>query len=208
MNAYQQHQIDMRSVLALTHREWELWCQQWHMCKRDYAIGITHGVIPKKDARYEVVCLYLEALTKIEVQEQPLGKKDGKAWVSFSPAKCTFCSHWYKTYDNMVNAADAAWNHVTGCAEQNFQIKGDGPTFAGDKLICMDTMSIIEARMTKHGGLDFEANFEWLFTHLVASAGQSNMCFRNLPNGVKLFGKVITLTEYCRCDNAAAIAST
>ena len=34
----------------------------------------------------------------------------------------------------------------------------------------METMSIIEARMTKHGGLDFEANFEWLFTHLVETA--------------------------------------
>ena len=31
----------------------------------------------------------------------------------------------------MVNAADAAWNHVVGCAEANFQIKGDGPTFPG-----------------------------------------------------------------------------
>ena len=128
MNASQQHQIDLRSALALTDREWELWCQQWHMHKRDYAIGITHGIMPRKDARYEVVCLYLEALTRIEIQEQPPGKKDGKAWVTFSPQKCTFCSQWYKTYDNMVNAAAAAWNHVVGCAEQNFQIKGDGPT--------------------------------------------------------------------------------
>ena len=79
MNAYQQHHLDMRSALALTDREWELWCQQWHMYKTDYPIGMTHGIMPKKDVRYEVVCLYLEALTKIEVQEQPLSKKDGKA---------------------------------------------------------------------------------------------------------------------------------
>ena len=66
MNAHQQHHVDMRSALVLTEREWELWCQQWHMYKRDCAIGITHGMMPKNDARYEVVCLYIEALTKME----------------------------------------------------------------------------------------------------------------------------------------------
>ena len=75
MNAYQRHHIDLCTALALSDREWELWCQQWHMYKRDYAIGITHGIMPRKDAGYEVVCLYLEALTRIEVQEQPSGKK-------------------------------------------------------------------------------------------------------------------------------------
>ena len=34
------------------------------------------------------------------------------------------------------------------------------------------------------------------------------ICLRNLPNWVKLFGKVITLTRCCRCDNAPTIAST
>ena len=179
MNAYQQHHIDLRAALALTDREWELWCQQWHTYKRDYAIGITHGIMPKKDARYDVVCLYLEALTKIEIQEQLPGKKDAEAWVTFNPPKCTFCSQWYKTYDNMVNAADAAWNHVVGCAEQNFQIKGDGPLFQDSKVTCLDAMSVIEARMTKHGGLDFEPNFEWLFTNLVESAVHSRLEFFN-----------------------------
>ena len=75
MNAYQRHHIDLRSALALTDREWELWCQQWHMYKRDCAVRITHGVMPRQDARYEIVCLYLEALTRIEIQEQPPGKK-------------------------------------------------------------------------------------------------------------------------------------
>ena len=170
---------DLPSALSLSDREWELWCQQWHMYKRDYAIGITHGIMPRKDARYEVVCLYLEALTRIEIQEQPPGKKDGKAWVTFNPAKCTFCSQWYKTYENMVNAADAAWNHAVGCAEANFQIKGDGPLFQDSKLICLDAMSVIEARMTKHGGLDFETNFEWLFTNLVETAVGSRLDFFN-----------------------------
>ena len=49
------------------------------------------------------------------MQETPLSKRDGKAQVTFNPPKCTFCSQYYKTYDNMVNAADAAWikdNHL------------------------------------------------------------------------------------------------
>ena len=98
-------------------------------------------------------------------------------WVAFNPPKGTFCSQWYKTYDNMVNATDAAWNHVCGCAEQNFQIKGDGPQFPDSHLICMDSTATIEARMTKHGGLDFEANFEWLFTNLVETAVHSRLEF-------------------------------
>ena len=170
MNAYQQHHIDFGAAFALTDREWELWCQQWHMYKRDYAIGITHGIMPRKDARCEVVCLYLEALTRMEIQEQAPAKKDAKAWVTFNPAKCPFCSQWYKSYDNVVNAADAAWNHVTGCAEANLQIKGDGPLFLDNRMLCLDTMSIIEAKMTKHGGLDFETTIEWLFTNLVETA--------------------------------------
>ena len=68
MTAYQQHHIDFRTVFALTDREWEIWCQQWHMYKRDYAMGITYDIIPASDARYEVVCLYLEALARMEIQ--------------------------------------------------------------------------------------------------------------------------------------------
>ena len=44
MNAYQQHHIDFCALLSLSEKEWEVWCQQWHMYKRDYAIGITHGI--------------------------------------------------------------------------------------------------------------------------------------------------------------------
>ena len=90
MNAYQQYHIDFKTVFALTDREWEIWCQQWHMYKRDYAMGITHGILPASDARYEVVCLYLDALTKMEIQETPPGKKDTKAWVTFNPANAAF----------------------------------------------------------------------------------------------------------------------
>ena len=177
MNAYQQHHIDFRAVFALTDREWELWCQQWHMYKRDYAIGITHGVVPASDQRYEVVCLYLEALTRIEIQETQPGKKDAKAWVTFNPGKCTFCSQSYKSYENIANAASAAWNHATSCAEKNLQIKGEGPTFPAGSMTCMDAMSIIEAKMTKLGGLDFETNIEWLFTNLVETAIGSRVDF-------------------------------
>ena len=41
----------------------------------------------------------------------------------------------------------------------------------------MDAMSVIEARMTKHGGLDFETNFEWLFTNLVEATLGSRLDF-------------------------------
>ena len=77
----------------------------------------------------------------------------------------------------MVNAASAAWNHVSGCAEANLQIKGDGPVFLDNRMLCLDTMAIIEAKMTKHGGLDFETNIEWLFANLVETAICTRMDF-------------------------------
>ena len=42
-------------------------------------------------------------------------------------------------------------------------------------MICMDAISIIEARMSKIGGLDFETNFEWLFISMVVSAVHSRV---------------------------------
>ena len=119
----------------------------------------------------------LEALTRMEIQETAPGKKDAQAWVTFNPAKCTFCSQNYTKYKNVANAATAAWNHATGCAEANLQIKGDGPTFPEGSMSCMDFMSIIEAKMTKCGGLDFETNIEWLFTSLVETALSSRIDF-------------------------------
>ena len=41
-------------------------------------------------------------------------------------------------------------------------------------MACLDAMSVIEARMTKFGGLDFETNIEWLLTSLVEAA----ICYR------------------------------
>ena len=67
-------------------REWELWCQQWHMYKRDLAIGVGSGVAPKPGVRYEKVCAYLEALTRIEVQETP-SKRDAKAVGDSKPSQ-------------------------------------------------------------------------------------------------------------------------
>ena len=164
MNAYQQHHFDMVSVFALSSRVWELWCQQWHMYKRDLAIEQSYTVIPAANVKYDKVCAYLEALTRIEVQESP-SKGNAKAMVTLNPPKCTFCSFWYKPYDNMTNAANAVWNHVDGCVETSLFIKGEGPLYSDSQMICMDAISIIEARMTKVGGLDFEANFEWSSPH-------------------------------------------
>ena len=177
MNAYQVHHIDFCSLLALSEREWEVWCQQWHMYKRDYAIGITHGINPKSDQRYELVCLYIETITRMEIQEQPPGKKDAQSWVTFNPAKCTFCTQTYRRYENVANAASAAWNHVVNCAETNLQIKGDGPIFPEGNMEIMDYMSVIEAKMTKCGGLDFETNIEWLLTSLVETALSTRLEF-------------------------------
>ena len=113
----------------------------------------------------------------MEIQEISPGKKDATAWVSFNPAKCSFFTQPYKKYDNVTNAASAAWNHVVNCAETNFQIRGDGPTFPEGNMACMDYMSIIEAKMTKCGGLDFETNIEWLLTSLVETAMASRVEF-------------------------------
>ena len=97
--------------------------------------------------------------------------------MSFNPSKCTFCSQLYRKYDSIANAASAAWNHVIGCAETNLQIKGDGPTFPEGNMACMDFMSVIEAKLTKSGGLDFETNIEWLLTSLVETAIGSRIDF-------------------------------
>ena len=59
----------------------------------------------------------------------------------------------------MGNVASAVWNHVYGCAQDNLHIRGDGPKLQDDKMIYLDAISIIEARMSKIGGLDFEALF-------------------------------------------------
>ena len=99
MNAYQQHHFDMGAVFSFSEREWELWCQQC-ACTKEILIGKCFSVVPAADVRYEKVCAYLEALTKIEVQET-LAKSDAKAWVTLSPpTNCTFCSFQYQTYDN------------------------------------------------------------------------------------------------------------
>ena len=75
----------------------------------------------------------------------------------------------------MGNAANAVWSHVNTCAETNPNTKGDGPKFSDSKMICMDAISNIEARMSKVGGLDFETNFEWIFTALVEAAVHSRV---------------------------------
>ena len=78
---------------------------------------------------------------------------------------------------HMETVANAVWNHVNGCAESNLNIRGEGPKFKDSKMICMDAIAIIEARMNKNGGLDFEANFEWLFTSLVETQVHSRVEF-------------------------------
>ena len=81
----------------------------------------------------------------------------------------------------MGNAASAVWNHASGCAEESLRIKGEGLTFKGIKMICMDAISFLDTSLSKNGGLDFEANFEWLFTSLHQRCCiQESTCLRTL----------------------------
>ena len=74
--------------------------------------------------------------------------------------------------------------------ETILHVKGEGPTFQGMSLICLDAIAIIEARMTKIGGLDFEANFEWLFMAMLAEVLYTRVdMFNDLLENHKLSGK-------------------
>ena len=68
--------------------------------------------------------------------------------------------------------------------------EGSGPIFQNRNMIGMDAIQIIEARRSKVGGLDFEANFESLFTSLVEEVLHSRVVmFQDLVENHKLFGK-------------------
>ena len=112
-------------------------------------MGNRFSTVLGSDVRYETACAYLEALTRIEVKETPKG--DVKCSITLNPPKCAFCEFRYKTYENLGNAASTVWNHVYGCSEDNLHIRGEGPKLQDDKMIYMDALSIIEARISKNG---------------------------------------------------------
>ena len=70
----------------------KIWCMQWHMYKRDYEISRTHTLIPDAGCRYEVVCLYLETLLRLEVSESETGEGDMRQRYCAYPTKSTILS--------------------------------------------------------------------------------------------------------------------
>ena len=102
MHNYQQHHFHMATALGLTEKESEGWCQQWHMYKRDLAVGITFSTVPESGTRFEpvsrvTVCVYLQTLLRVEVAETALLTAEGhkqECWVRPNPDKCPFTKTW------------------------------------------------------------------------------------------------------------------
>ena len=82
------------------------------------------------------------------------------------------------------------WAHLSHCFENNLHVRHDGPQMPPIKLPAMDAMMIIEARLSKQGALDCEANFEWLFISLLREVmGYRLEAFKDLVNNHKLLSK-------------------
>ena len=96
MHDYQLHHIDMPTALGLNQDDWRIWCMQWHMYKRDYEISRTHLLVPDAGSRYEVVCLYLETLLRLEISESEIREGDLRqrtVQIQPNPQYCPFCNH-------------------------------------------------------------------------------------------------------------------
>ena len=170
MHDYQRYHVDLPTVFGLSQEEWKVWCMQWHMYKRDYEISRTHTLIPEAGNRYEVVCLYLETLLRLEVSESETGDDDAlhrTGYIQPNPQHCPFCGFKYNYYTTMANAAHAVWQHCEECAKDTLKVKDEGPTMPAFSMKLRETISVMEAKMTATGGLDFEPNFEVIFGGLL-----------------------------------------
>ena len=170
MHEYQLHHIDIPTALGLSPEKWRIWCMQWHMYKRDYEIARTHVLTPEAGYRCETVCLYLETLMRLEVIETEARDGDARqktVQVSPNPYFCPYCQFRYRNYSSVANAATAIWQHCSSCAEDELRIKDAGPIMPAFTMKIRDTISIMEAKMTEPGGLDFEPNFEVIFGGLL-----------------------------------------
>ena len=167
---------------------------QWHMYKRDYELVRTHLLIPDPGCRYETICLYLETLMRLEVVETET--RDGViqqkiVQVSPNPYICPYCQSKYKSYSSVANAATAIWQHCASCAETELMIKDAGPTMPAFSMKIFDSISIMEAKMTETGGLDFEPNFEVIFQGLLQEVLEHRLkAFQDLVSKHKLSQKV------------------
>ena len=170
MHDYQRYHVDLPTVFGLSQDNWRIWCMQWHMYKRDYEIARTHTLIPAAGIRYEVICLYLETLLRLEVTESETGDGDSRqrtGYIQPNPQNCPFCGFKYKYYATMANAAHAVWTHCESCAKDTLKVKDDGPNMPAFSMQLRETISVMEAKMTAVGGLDFEPNFEVIFGGLL-----------------------------------------
>ena len=59
------------------------------------------------------------------------------------------------------------FGNCSSCAEDELKVKDAGPTMPAFTMKIRDTISIMEAKMTETGGLDFEPNFEVIFGGLL-----------------------------------------
>ena len=170
MHDYQLYHIDLPTALGLTQDNWRVWCMQWHMYKRDYEISRTHTLIPDAGNRYELVCMYLETLTRLEISESETGEGDMRqrvVQIQPNPPCCSFCESRYKSYSSVANAAQGIWTHCQSCAVDTLRVKDEGPTMPAFTMKMRETISVMEAKMTATGGLDFEPNFEMIFGGLL-----------------------------------------
>ena len=184
MHDYQRYHVDLPTVFGLSQDNWRIWCMQWHMYKRDYEISRTHTLIPAAGIRYEVICLYLETLLRLEVSESETGDGDSRqrtGYIQPNPQNCPFCGFKYKYYATMANAAHAVWTHCESCAKDTLKVKDEGPTMPAFSMKLRETISVMEAKMTATGGLDFEPNFEVIFGGLLQEVLEHRLqAFRDL----------------------------
>ena len=114
-------------------------------------------------------------------------------WVQVcpSPYKCPYCDFKYKQYTSVTNAATGIWQHCITCAKDNLKVSDAGPKMPAFSMKMRDTISIMEAKMTGYGGLDFEPNLEVVFGGLLQEVlEQRYQAFQDLVTYHKVSQKV------------------
>ena len=93
-------------------------------------ISRTHLLIPDAGCRYEVVCVYLATLMRLEISETETREGDTRqraVYISPNPQHCPYCNTRYKSYVSVANAATAIWQHCQSCALETLKVKDAGP---------------------------------------------------------------------------------
>ena len=115
-----------------------------------------------------------------------VGRKDQEG----NTGVCPYYQFKYKYYTSMANAATAIGAHCAECVESKSKVKDAGPMMPDFTMEIFDSINIIEAKMTETGGLDFEANFEFVFMCLMSEVLKHSLqAFRDLVNEHKLSKK-------------------